>query len=182
MTTRPKKVSPPCGGIKPESYALTGDEDENECMGKLKFQFEYEFWPKIPEEYQRRFARYATKYMQERIKYFDECRRPSQTEETLTDIAATLREKIWGRQPITSASGKLPNEITRKPENEEKVSEVDEFLYPEEFRKENEISANLQCADCKSTKIKDLEKVSHSLSQNELTVLFSESKLVKKKN
>jgi len=115
-------------------------------------------------ENQCRFARWVGGFAEKEIDSVP----PTEIEETLIQIADTLR------MDIEPPGGKLPNEITRKPEDEEdEVVEVDEFLYPDNVLRETDFSTS-ECAVCKSKNITDLEMVSHSMSQDELTVLFEE--------
>ena len=138
-------------------------KNEIDHMGVAKTRF-LDVYNSLPEEYRCRFARWVGGFAEGEI----DSLAPTQTEETLIQIADTLR------MDIEPPGGKLPNEITRKPENEEEeVVEVDEFLYPDQVLKITDFSTS-ECGDCKSKNINDLEMVSHSMSQDELTVLFGQ--------
>ncbi|CBY08894.1 unnamed protein product [Oikopleura dioica] len=134
-------------------------------LNSAKFAF-LDIYHELKPENRCRFARWVGGFAESEIDSLP----PTQTEETLIQIADTLR------MDIEPPGGKLPNEITRKPEDEEdEVVEVDEFLYPDNVLKETDFSTS-ECAVCKSKNINDLEMVSHSMSQDELTVLFEEIK------
>ena len=134
-------------------------------LSSAKFAF-LEIYHGLKPENRCRFARWVGGFAESEIDSIP----PTENEETLIQIADTLR------MDIEPPGGKLPNEITRKPEDEEdEVVEVDEFLYPDNVLKETDFSTS-ECAVCKSRNITDLEMVSHSMSQDELTVLFGEKK------